>query len=94
MYAAARLNSKRIDRALTRANAASRRRLPYHLYIWKFHTAPSGVFFERQGRARGRCINSFARYSDLLTEVKTRCAMAGYPFASWMYLYDWSKGAR
>jgi hypothetical protein len=61
----------------------------YRLYLWtnEYH------FFNgsnRPRRVRGRCLQQFARYKDLLAEAKRRAVAAGYPKSRWMDLYDWN----
>lgn len=93
-YAAGRLNERRIDRAVKRAQQASKRKRRYHLYIWRFVPAPSGVLFERRGYERGRCVGDFDTYKELVETARHRALMACYPMSRWPDLYDWNEGAR
>lgn len=89
-YAAGRLQSRRIDRAVKRAQQASARKLPYHLYIWRFVPAPPGLLFERRGYERGRAIGHYLSYKALLMDAHFRAKLAGYPKSRWMDLFDWN----
>jgi hypothetical protein len=85
-YAAGRLNDKRIERAVKRAEQASRRKLPYHLYIWTRR-----LQFGEWSRVRGRAIGHYTMYKYLLADAHRRAVAAGYPKSRWMDLFDWSK---
>lgn len=56
----------------------------YRLYIWARSKDAYGL------RVRGRCINEFDRYKDLVAEAQRRAKWAGYPKSRWMDLYDWN----
>lgn len=94
MYAAAKLRDKRIARAMKRTQQRDARKLPYHLYIWRFVPAPDGPLFTRRGYERGRCIGHFLHYKNLLAEAHRRTVSAGYPKSRWMDLFDWNETGR
>lgn len=61
--------------------AALRQR--YHLYLWG--RRDSAGF-----RPRGRHVQSYTRYKDLVADAQRRAVAAGYPKSRWMDLFDWN----
>lgn len=63
----------------------------YHLYIWD--ERPSTLVRGVQTCKRGRRIESFYLYKDLVTCAQQRAMAAGYPKSRWSQLFDWNLGA-
>jgi hypothetical protein len=40
---------------------------------------------------RGREVNQYYRYKDLVEDASTRARAAGYPASRWPDLFDWNK---
>lgn len=66
-----------------RAAHAKAVRKTYTLYLWG--RRDSAGF-----RPRGRRVQTYHRYKDLVADAQRRAVAAGYPKSRWSDLFDWN----